>query len=191
MVERAHARAHAREFVHAWVRLRVCAFCANDMQHVAVCWCAPHRESWTLDKHPQAYVCRIQQPCPRLRAFPARSAHRIRPIARLAGGWILTTRIVRCVLLAPINLPRVRNLPRRRLSSRAEGRQKPKSAPDDAPVRLRWPTPGTSETLDAQLSASGERWKRPGSELGGAARGGCGLGRAVPKVGRTAQACPE
>ena len=58
------------------------------------------------------------------------------------------TRIVRCVLLAPINLPRSRNLPRRRLSSRAEGRQKPKSAPDDAPVRLRWPIPSTSNTLN-------------------------------------------
>ena len=27
--------------------------------------------------------------------------------------------------------------------------------------------------------ASGERWKRPGDELGGAARGGCGLGLVV------------
>ncbi len=75
---------------------------------------------------------------------------KIRPIAGLAGGWILTTRIVRCVLSARINLPRPRNLPRRRpsLSSRAEGRQKPKSAPDNAPFWLRWPVPGTLDTLN-------------------------------------------
>jgi hypothetical protein len=137
----------------------------------------PHSESWTLDKHPQAYVCRIQQPCPRSRAFPARSAHRtcmhkprqIRPIAGLARGWILTTRIVGCVLLAPITLPRPQNLPRRRLSSRAEGRQKPKSAPDDVPFRVRWLVPGTLDTLNVHSLASGERWKRPGGKLGGAA----------------------
>ena len=95
---------------------------------------------------------------------------------------IQTTRIVRCVISAPINLLRSRNLPRRRLCSRAEGRQKPKSAPDDAPVRLRWPVPGTSDTLYAQLQASFQRWKRPGTELGSAALGGCGLGRAVPNL---------
>ena len=55
------------------------------------------------------------------------------PIAGLAGGWIAPTRIVRRMLLIHINLLRYRNLPRRRLSSRAERCQKPKPAPDDEP----------------------------------------------------------
>ena len=143
---RARARARVCAFVGAHVS--VCACCANGHALNAPWRCVgvrPHSGSCTLGKHPRACVCRIQQPYPRSRAFSARSAHRtcmhktrqIRPIAGLAGGWIAATRIVRCVILAPINLPRPRNLPRRRLSSRAERCQKPKSAPDDAPVRLR------------------------------------------------------
>jgi hypothetical protein len=106
----------------------------------------------------------------------------IRPIAGLAGGWILTTRIVRCVLLAPINLPRPRNLPRRRIPSRAEGRQKPKAPPDDTPFGWAGPylalwTPLMSSPKRAANVGSGR-----GIEVGGAARGGCGLGLAVPNL---------
>ena len=181
-------RARARVCACVGAHVSVCVLCKWTCNAWPCVGVRPHSGSCTLGKHPRACVCRIQQPYPRSRAFPARSAHRtcmhktrqIRPIAGLAGGWIAATRIVRCVILAPINLLRSGNLARRRLSSRAERCQKPKSAPDDAPVRLRWPVSGTFNTLNVHPEASGERWKRPGTDLGGAARGGCGLGRAVP-----------
>ena len=150
----------------------------------------PHSECWTLGTHPRACVCRIQQPYRvHVRFLLAllidlhASKRQIWPIAGLARGWIQTTRIVRCVILAPINLRRSRNLPRRRLSSRAERRQKPKSAPDDAPVRLRWPVPGTSDTVIVHSLARFQSWQRPGGEPGGAVRGGWGLDLAVPNLG--------
>ena len=171
----------------------MCACCANGHAtrgRVLVCGRTAYSECCTLGKHPRACVCRIQQPYRvHVRFLLAllidlhASKRQIWPIAGLARGWIQTTRIVRCVILAPINLPPPRNLPRRRLFSRAERCQKPKSAPDDAPVRLRWPVPGTSDTVIVHSLASFQRWQRPGGEPGGAVRGGWGLDLAVPNLG--------
>jgi hypothetical protein len=90
-----------------------------------------------------------------------------------------------CVLLAPIIL-RSRNLPRRRVPSRAERRQKPKAPPDDVPFG--WAGPYLA--LWTSLMPSPKRDANFGSGLGAnwAARvGGCGLGLAVHEFGRTAQ----
>jgi hypothetical protein len=48
-------------------------------------------------------------------------------------------------------------------------------------LQLRRPVPGMSDTLDASPKrTNSQRWQRPGGELGGEARGGCGFGLAVP-----------
>jgi hypothetical protein len=169
----------------------VCACCANGHAtrgRVLVCgrtasvarWASTLEHAFVGFSSPIAFTCVSCSPCS---STCMHKNGRFCPIAGLARGWMQTTRIVRCVILAPMNLRRSRNLPRRRLFSRAERRQKPKSAPDDAPVRWRWPVPGTSDTIIVHSLASFQRWKRPGDELGGAARGGSGLGLVVTNLG--------
>ena len=156
------ARTHAR--TRASLCLRGCACeCVRvvrmDMQRVAVCWCAAAQRELRAGQAPSsmrlsdsaalsAFTCVSCSPCSSTRMH---KKLQIWPIAGLARGWIQTTKIVRCMLEVHLNLPRPRNLPKRRLSSRAEGRQKPKSAPDDAPVWWRWPVPGTSDTINVHL----------------------------------------
>ena len=45
-----------------------------------------------------------------------------------------------------------------------------------------WPAPGMLYTLDNYDEACRKRWKRSGGELGGAVRGGCVLGLAMPNL---------
>ena len=91
MMERAHARTRARARVCVCVgaHVSVCVLCEWTCNAWPCVGARPHSENWTLGKHHRACVCRIQQPYPRSRAFPARSAHR--PVciktADLADRW--------------------------------------------------------------------------------------------------------
>ena len=66
-----------------------CAHGHATRGRVLVCGRTAYSECCTLGKHPRACVCRIQQPYPSSRAFPARSAHRPACIktADLADRW--------------------------------------------------------------------------------------------------------
>ena len=170
MVERAYARAQARTRASARVcacvgaHVSVCVLCAWTCNTWPCVGVRPHSECCTLDKHPRACICRIRQPYPRSRAFPARSAHRPACIktADLADRWargrVDTTDENRALRAISTHKPPATSKPAQTASFLSRGgAPEAKVGTRRRPFRLRWPAPGTSETLDGQFSASGER----------------------------------
>ena len=89
---RTHARTRASLCLRACACECVCVFCEWTCNAWPCVGVRQHSGSCTLGKHPRACVYRIQQPCPRSRAFPARPAHRPAciKIADLADRWART-----------------------------------------------------------------------------------------------------
>jgi hypothetical protein len=100
-------RARVRVCACVGAHKSVCVFVRMDMQRVAVCWCAPAQRELDAGQAPSS-MCLSDSAalstftCVSCSLCSSTCMHKkwqIRPITRLACGWIPTTRIVRYVLL--------------------------------------------------------------------------------------------